>query len=139
MLWHRGAGRELLGRRFPGPGRFPGRALVDRELYLPDGWCGDPARRASAGVPDGVAFATKPALALRMLDRAFAAGPWPAWVLADEVYGNDSKFRRHLEGLGQPFVAAVGCHQRLWVGLEQRRVDAVAAGPPPPPSAAAGG
>src|SRR4051812_4717275 len=103
-----------------------GRALIDRELYLPEGWCGDKDRRKAAGVPKAVTFATKPALALRMLDRAFAAGLAPDWVLADEVYGNDSKFRRHLEGLGQPFVVAVGCHQRLWADLAQRRVDRIA-------------
>lgn len=103
-----------------------GRALVDRELYLPEGWCGDAARREAAGVPVDAKFATKPALALRMLDRAFAAGLEPAWVLADEVYGSDSKFRRHLEGLGQPFVVAVKGDQRLWVDLAQRRVDQIA-------------
>jgi SRSO17 transposase len=103
-----------------------GRALVDRELYLPEGWCGDRARRKAAGVPDDVAFATKPVLGVRMLDRAFAAGLRPAWVLADEVYGSDGKFRRHLEALGQPFVLAVSSQQRLWVGLRQRRVDQIA-------------
>lgn len=103
-----------------------GRALIDRELYLPESWCGDKARRRAAGVPKAVEFATKPQLALRMLDRALAAGLKPAWVLADEVYGNDSKFRRHLEGLGQPFVVAVGAQQRLWVDLRQRRVDQIA-------------
>src|SRR5829696_5865073 len=103
-----------------------GRALVDRELYLPECWCGVEARREAAGVPDDAKFATKPVLALRMLDRAFAAGLEPAWVLADEVYGNDSKFRRHLEGLGRPYVVAVGCQQRLWADLRQRRVDQIA-------------
>jgi SRSO17 transposase len=103
-----------------------GRALVDRELYLPEGWCGDKARCKAAGVPKDVKFATKPALALRMLDRAFVAGVRPAWVLADEVYGSDGKFRRHLEGLGQPFVVAVKGDQRLWVDLAQRRVDRIA-------------
>jgi len=107
-----------------------GRVLVDRELYLPEGWCKDAARREAAGVPEATEFATKPALALKMLDRAFAAGLKPAWVLADEVYGNDSKFRRRLEGLGQPFVVAVGCQQRLWVDLTQRRVDHIADGLP---------
>jgi SRSO17 transposase len=103
-----------------------GRALVDRALYLPQSWCDDKARRTAAGVPKGVKFATKPALALRMLDRAFDAGLKPAWVLADEAYGNDGKFRRHLEALGQPYVVAVSCQQRLWVDLEQRRVDRIA-------------
>lgn len=107
-----------------------GRALVDRELYLPEGWCGDKGRRKAAGVPKSVKFATKPQLALRMLGRAFAAGIRPRWVLADEVYGNDGKFRRHLEGLGQPYVVAVGAHQRLWVDLTQRRVDRIADGLP---------
>src|SRR5918997_4375111 len=37
-----------------------GRALVDRELYLPEGWCGDKGRREAAGVPESVTFATKP-------------------------------------------------------------------------------
>lgn len=103
-----------------------GRALVDRELYLPRGWCEDRGRCDEAGVPGETAFATKPQLALRMLDRAFAAGVRPGWVLADEVYGSDGKFRRHLEALGQPFVLAVGCQQRLWVDLRQRRVDQIA-------------
>ena len=38
-------------------------------------------------------FATKAALALTIVDRAMAAGIRPAWITADEVYGNDSKFR----------------------------------------------
>jgi hypothetical protein len=103
-----------------------GRALVDRALYLPQGWCDDKPRRKAARVPKEVKFATKPALALQMLDRAFDAGLKPAWVLADEAYGNDSKFRRHLEALGQPYVVAVSCQQRLWVDLEQRRIDRIA-------------
>ena len=35
-----------------------GRALVDRELYLPESWCRDRARCDEAGVPEDVTFAT---------------------------------------------------------------------------------
>src|SRR6266511_357596 len=50
-----------------------GHGVVDRELYLPQGWVDDPARRHAAGVPDQVGFATKPELARRMLKRALDA------------------------------------------------------------------
>jgi SRSO17 transposase len=53
-----------------------GHAIIDREPYLPRGWTSDPERMQAAGVPDQVRFATKPALATRMLTRALdARGP----------------------------------------------------------------
>jgi SRSO17 transposase len=66
-----------------------GHALIDRELYLPESWTGDPGRCAAAGIPEGTAFATKPELALRMVGRALDAGTPAGWVTGDEVYGND--------------------------------------------------
>ena len=103
-----------------------GRALIDRELYLPKSWCGDPTRRTSASIPADVSFATKPQLATQMLQRAFESGLRPRWVLGDEVYGLDSKFRRFLESQAQPYVLAVSCQQRLWIQYRQKRVDAIA-------------
>ena len=107
-----------------------GRAPIDRELYLPKGWAQDAARRERAGIPAEVAFATKPELGRRMLARAWAAGLRAKWVTADEVYGNDSKSRRFLEENGQPYVLAVRSNQRLWLGLQQVRVDQIADGLP---------
>jgi SRSO17 transposase len=51
-----------------------GHAVVDRELYVPRGWIADPDRRAAAGVPQQLGFATKPELAKVMLARARGAG-----------------------------------------------------------------
>ncbi|MDR3618740.1 MAG: transposase, partial [Paludisphaera borealis] len=73
-----------------------------------------------------VAFATKPRLAERMLKRAWRAGFQTAWVTGDAVYGDDVHFRRTLVSNGQPYVLAVRCDQRLWVGLRQLRVDRIA-------------
>lgn len=102
-----------------------GRALIDRELYLPKSWCDDRERCRAVYVPDDVEFFTKPSLAQTMLSRAFAAGFSPQWVLADSVYGSDSKFRRFLEDRGQTYVLAVSSQQRLWVDLQQKRVDSL--------------
>lgn len=51
-----------------------GHALIDRRLYLPKGWAGDPDRRAKAHVPDEIDFATKPALACEMVARLLDEG-----------------------------------------------------------------
>jgi SRSO17 transposase len=105
-----------------------GRAFLDRELYLPQVWIDDAARRRGAGVPDDVSLHTKPHLARRMLARAFAAGVPAAWVTGDAVYGNDGQFRRWLEGEEQPYVLAVARSHMVWAdGLVQRRVEALVA------------
>ncbi len=103
-----------------------GRALIDRELYLPKSWCDDEERLRAADVPEDVKFATKPKLAQRMIHRAWRSGLRPRWVLGDEVYGSDSKTRRFLESFGQPYVLAVSGQQRLWNQCVQQRVDKIA-------------
>ena len=84
-----------------------GRAGIDRALYLPKEWAHDVARRREAGVPEDVAFRTKPELARELLVRALDTGVPAAWVTADEVYGADSRLRRLLEARGQRYVLAV--------------------------------
>jgi SRSO17 transposase len=103
-----------------------GRAFLDRELYLPQGWVEDHDRRRRAGVPQDAAFHTKPQLARRMLARAFAARVPSAWVTGDEVYGNGGQFRRWLEGEERPYVLAVARSHMVWGdGFVQRRVEAL--------------
>ncbi|SES36734.1 SRSO17 transposase [Lentzea xinjiangensis] len=84
-----------------------GRALIDRELYLPKDWTENRERCRAAGIGDEVGFATKQMLARRMIERALEAEVLFGWVTADEIYGNDTMFRLWLEGLDIPHVVAV--------------------------------
>jgi SRSO17 transposase len=102
-----------------------GTAFLDRALYLPKEWTDDPKRCEGAGVPEGIAFATKPRLAKEMLGRAFAAGVPAAWVTGDEVYGGDGDLRRWLETEGRPYVLAVRENQYVWRGFGQSKVGAL--------------
>jgi SRSO17 transposase len=104
-----------------------GRTFLDRELYLPQTWADDPERRREAGVPPEVRFATKPNLATRMLERAFAAGVPAAWVTGDEIYGDATDLRRCLEEGSHPYVLAVSCSHPLWCEGIQERADALIA------------
>ena len=108
-----------------------GRTFLDRELYLPQEWAADAERRREAGVPEEVEFATKPQLAQRMLERAFAAGVPAAWVTGDAIYGDDTDLRRWLEGERQPYVLGVSGHHPIWQSGTQQRADALVAALPP--------
>jgi SRSO17 transposase len=56
-----------------------GYTLIDRELYLPQGWIDDRDRCREAGIAEEVGFAIKPVLAKRMLERAFARESLCCW------------------------------------------------------------
>ena len=98
---------------FPGYAVRHGQALIDRRLYLPQDWANDADRRAVTWVPDDVGFATKPAIAHRMIARNHDAGVRCAWVHADAAYGCNHSLRRKLEERGQPFILAVRSNHHL--------------------------
>jgi SRSO17 transposase len=84
-----------------------GRALIDRELYLPQSWADDRDRCAQAGIGQDVEFAAKPELARQMIARAAGAGMPFCWVAADEVYGQNTPLRHWLEDHHISYVLAV--------------------------------
>lgn len=90
-----------------------GHAFIDRALYLPASWTDDQGRLAAAGVPEGTAFATKPALARGMIARALDAGAPAGWVTGDEVYGADPLLRADLHARGLGYVLAVASNTRV--------------------------
>jgi SRSO17 transposase len=84
-----------------------GHTFLDRALYLPESWTADRERCRAAGVPDEVAFATKPELAQQMLARALAAGVVAKWVTADSVYGGHYLLKHWLERAPIGYVLAL--------------------------------
>ena len=87
-----------------------GHAFIDRALYLPKAWTDDPARMAAAHVPPGIAFATKPGLALAMIERAIAADVAFEWVAADSIYGVGA-IEMALRRAGKGYVLGVNATQ----------------------------
>jgi SRSO17 transposase len=83
-----------------------GHAFIDRALYLPKAWTDDPARMKAAQVPAETRFATKPALAGAMIERALAAQVPFGWVAADSVYGVGS-LETTLRRAGKAYVLGV--------------------------------
>jgi SRSO17 transposase len=109
-----------------------GRALIDRELYLPRAGTDDRNRARAAGVDDAVRFATKPELARRMLSRPLEAGVPAGWLTADEVYGQDKRLRVWCEQHGLPYALATRSNDTVaTVDWRQRRVRALIAAATP--------
>jgi SRSO17 transposase len=83
-------------------------------LYLPEAWAQDPERRAKAGVPDEVAFRTKPEIALDEIRAMLQAGVSPGVVLADAGYGVDTAFRTTLTEMGLSYILGIQSSTTLW-------------------------
>jgi SRSO17 transposase len=104
-----------------------GHTLLDRELYLPQEWTDDRDRCQRVGIPEQRAFATKPALALQMLQRNVDAGLKLAWVTGDSIYGDDRTLRQWLESRPQPYVLAVSGKEAVWLDTHQRQIKLILA------------
>lgn len=81
------------------------------EIYLPQDWAtGDEfeERRRDCGVPQNLAFRTKPEIALELLGRARKASVPHACVGADSGYGELRTFRKQLRDWNEPYIFGVG-------------------------------
>ena len=84
------------------------------QLYLPKDWAEDTPRRKKAGVPQDVAFATKPAIALAQIESLLVRGAPKHCLLADAGYGVDTAFRDRLSELGLTYVVGVTGAVTVW-------------------------
>src|SRR6266536_4325186 len=86
---------------------------------MPESWAKDPQRREKAGIPDGLAFATKPELAINQAKRLIAAGVRAMWAAADEVYGRCGEFRDTLRALSLAYVVIIPCDYRVTLAKDK--------------------
>lgn len=91
-------------------------APVGGRLYLPQKWTEDRQRCTAAGVPPGIAFATKSQIAVALLEEALRDGVGPGPVLADSAYGDNFEFRAELRRLQlEFFVQVTGSSHKAWI------------------------
>jgi SRSO17 transposase len=98
-----------------------GHTLIDRRLFLPEEWAGDDERREEAGVPESVAFCTKPELGLEMVQTAVTQQIPFRWVGGDCVYGDSPTFVQGVRQLGKWYVLDVSSDARVWLSKPRRR------------------
>jgi SRSO17 transposase len=96
-----------------------GQAWADFDVYMPECWAQDGQRRATAGIPERLKFATKPELAIEQVRRLAAAGIRILWAAADEVYGRSGEFRAALRALSLAYVVIIPCDCRVAVARDK--------------------
>lgn len=113
---------------------------MDSELYIPHSWTTDADRCRAAGISENRGFATKPELAIVMIERFLDTGHHASWAARDAVYGGNRKLRAALEGRGLGYVLPVVCSAEVTTQAGKFRIDALAdtggqpsnrPGPPP--------
>src|SRR4051812_19493066 len=96
-----------------------GSALLDHQLYLPEGWCETTKvcrdRRAKVHIPETVAFGTKPRIAAGLIRQAVALDVVRLdWITADEEYGRNGGFLDEVERLELRYVVEVPVSTTVW-------------------------
>jgi len=95
-----------------------GTALLDHQLYLPQEWAEDAARRKKTRVPAEVTFQTKPQIAAALVARSTVGFDW---VTADEEFGRDGAFLDALEQGQQRYLLEIPCDTTVWAEKPMRR------------------
>jgi SRSO17 transposase len=78
--------------------------LVDRELYVPQSWTGNPARCRRAGMPADLRYRSKSAIGMTLVSRVVAEGIQPDWVLVSLLCADKAHAQQALQQAGMPHV-----------------------------------
>jgi SRSO17 transposase len=86
-----------------------GFTLLEADLYLPQDWADDFARREKTYVPKDVQFRTNWQIADDLVERLSPHVPH-AWIVGDDEYGRPSEFRDRLADRGERYLLEVPCN-----------------------------
>ena len=92
----------------------PFSACVASDLYLPESWINDPARRKEAHVPEEAVFRTKWEMAADQVEACQADGVRFAWITCDEEYTSVPEFIYRMDRGGQRLIGEVRSNFRCW-------------------------
>jgi SRSO17 transposase len=109
-----------------------GYSLVDSQLFMPEEWFDEAhaERRQACGVPEDLAFQTKPEIGLELLqaavkrnEQAEEALPFQ-WVAADELYGDSPAFRDGVAALNKWYFTEIKTTTQVWLTYPEVQVPA---------------
>jgi len=101
-----------------------GHTLLDGQLYLPEDWADDLARREAAYVPAEVQFQTSWQIADALVAHAAPRVPH-AWIVGDDEFGRPSEFRDRLADRSERYLLEVPCNTLVrrpkhWPGRKKK-------------------
>jgi SRSO17 transposase len=94
-----------------------GYSLIDGQLFMPDEWFDEAhaEKRSACGVPEDLAYQTKPETGLKLLEKAAKRGSLPfQWVAADELYGDSPAFRDGVAELNKWYFTEIKSTTPIW-------------------------
>ena len=94
-----------------------GYSLVEGKLFMPDEWFDEEhaKQRQACGVPEELAFRTKPEIGLELLKNMIKRGTLPfSWLAADALYGDSPAFRDGVAATGKSYFTAIKENTLIW-------------------------
>jgi SRSO17 transposase len=94
-----------------------GYSVISGRLFMPKQWLDaeHADKREACGVPEGLAFKTKPQIALDLLQEMQQRGDLHfQWVAADELYGDSPAFRDGVAAMGKWYFTEIACSTLIW-------------------------
>jgi SRSO17 transposase len=92
----------------------PFSGCIASDVYLPESWINDTARRKEAHIPESAVFRKKWQIATDQVEACLADGVRFAWITCDEEYTSVPEFIYRIDRLGQRVIGEVRANFYCW-------------------------